>query len=62
MDKPFVMNEIDFIIDTYCHGCFLKRQLAKDNGKTAAHRFCISGCTVGEQLKSLGEQMNKTTK
>jgi hypothetical protein len=56
------MLEIDTVIETYCSGCFLKRQLAKDKGKTAAHRFCIDGCTVGDQLKFLGSQLNKTSK
>lgn len=62
MDKTVVMTEIDMILDKYCDGCFLKRQLAKDKGKTAAHRFCISGCTIGDQLKFLGEEMNKFAK
>lgn len=62
MDKTIVMDEIDYVIDMYCDGCILKKQLAKDNGKTAAHRFCIKGCTVGEQLQFLGREMNKFTK
>jgi hypothetical protein len=62
MEKMSVMNEIDEILDTYCDGCFLKQQFSKDNGKTSAHKFCISNCTVGEQLKLLGEKMNKLTK
>jgi hypothetical protein len=62
MNKTIIMLEIDTVIDTYCSGCFLKRQLAKDKGKTAAHRFCIDGCTVGDQLKFLGSQLNKTSK
>lgn len=62
MDKTIVMDEIDYVIDMYCDGCILKKQLVKDNGKTAAHRFCIMGCTVGEQLQFLGGEMNKLTK
>lgn len=62
MDKSIIMNEIDSIIDTYCEGCFLKRQLAKDKGKTAAHKFCITGCTIGDQLRFLGNEMNKFPK
>lgn len=59
MDKTIVMSDINQILDSYCEGCFLKKQLAKDNGKTNAHKFCISGCTVGEQLRFLGNEMNK---
>ena len=62
MDKMVVMNEIDDILGIYCEDCFLKRQLSKEVGKTQAHKFCISHCTVGEQLKLLGEKMNKSTK
>ena len=61
MDKTLVMNEIDMIIDSYCDGCFLKKQLVKDHGKASAHRFCISGCTIGDHLQFLGEEMNKMT-
>ena len=62
MDKVLVMDEIDMINDMYCEGCLLKKHLIKDKGKTAAHRFCIKGCTVGEQLQFLGGEMNKMTK
>ncbi|TWT28371.1 zinc-finger domain-containing protein [Planomicrobium sp. CPCC 101110] len=59
MNKLSIMNEIDEMLDTYCEGCFVKRQVRKDHGKTAAHRFCISKCTVGSQLQFLGEELNK---
>lgn len=62
MDKTLVMNEIDTIIDNYCEGCFLKTALKKDKGKTSAHQFCITTCTIGDQLKFLGKEMNKLTK
>jgi len=62
MDKKSVMDEIDNIIDAYCEGCFLKSQLVKDKGKATAHRFCITGCTVGDQLRFLGDQLNRITK
>ncbi|CAM3052969.1 zinc-finger domain-containing protein [Filibacter tadaridae] len=62
MEKTNIMNDINEVLDTYCEGCFLKTQLARDNGKTIAHNFCIRTCTVGEQLKFLGNEMNKMTK
>ncbi|MER2088455.1 MAG: zinc-finger domain-containing protein [Sporosarcina sp.] len=62
MNKTTVMNEINGIMDTYCEGCFLKTQLSKDKGKTGSHKFCITTCTIGEQLKFLGQEMNKITK
>jgi hypothetical protein len=62
MNKTIIMNDIDGILDSYCEGCFLKTQLSKDKGKTVAHKFCISTCTIGEQLQFLGQEMNKFTK
>jgi hypothetical protein len=62
MDKMIVMNEIDITLGTYCDGCFLKKQLSKDHGKTVAHRFCITKCTIGDHLKFLGDEMNKFSK
>lgn len=62
MERIDVMHDIDTIMDKYCDGCFLKKALAKERGKTAAHRFCIKGCTVGDQLRFLGNEMNKLPK
>ncbi|MDW0111573.1 MULTISPECIES: zinc-finger domain-containing protein [Sporosarcina] len=62
MDKLSIMKEIDELLDTYCEGCFVKRQQRKDSGKTKAHQFCIQTCTIGEQLQFLGNEMNKLTK
>lgn len=62
MDKTIIMNDIDGILDTYCEGCFLKTQLSKEKGKPGSHKFCITTCTIGEQLKFLGQEMNKITK
>lgn len=59
MNKVSIINEIDEMLNTYCEGCFVKRQIRKDQGKTAAHRFCISDCTVGSQLQFLGNELNK---
>lgn len=57
-----IMNEIDEVMDRYCNDCLLKRTLNKERGKTAAHRFCINECTIGDQLKFLGNEMNKFSK
>lgn len=59
MNKSSVMTEIDELLMRYCEGCFLKKQNKQDLGKKAAHRFCIAKCTVGEQLKFLGQELNK---
>ncbi|MCM3610997.1 zinc-finger domain-containing protein [Planomicrobium okeanokoites] len=60
MNKLSIINEIDEMLNTYCEGCFVRAQIRKDEGKTAAHRFCISNCTIGTQLQFLGNELNKT--
>ncbi|WP_413362417.1 zinc-finger domain-containing protein [Lysinibacillus sp. 3P01SB] len=61
MNKVSVMKEIDELTDVYCTDCLVLRDLRKTRGKTGAHRFCIEQCTVGEQLKFLGEELMKVT-
>lgn len=62
LDKVTVMKDIDELHDTYCGDCLVIKQLRKDRGKTKAHRFCITSCTVGEQLQFLGEELMKVYK
>lgn len=59
MDKLDVMKEINQLLDIYCEGCYVKKQLLKERGKTGAHQFCISECSVGDQLQFLGREINK---
>lgn len=61
MNKVSVMKEIDELTDVYCTDCLVLRDLRKTRGKTGAHRFCIEQCTVGEQLRFLGEELVKVT-
>ena len=46
------------LLNNYCNGCFLYKQNRKDKGRTYAHRFCISHCTVGEKIRQCGEKLN----
>ncbi|KYG92107.1 zinc-finger domain-containing protein [Metasolibacillus sp. FSL H7-0170] len=59
MNKVSVMQEIDFITDTYCVDCPIIRELRQKRGKPGAHKFCIESCTVGEQLQFLGQELMK---
>ncbi len=62
MKKTTVTSEIDELLDMYCEGCLVKTQLTRERGKVDAHKFCIQECTVGDQLRFLGSEMNKLTK
>ncbi|RJS62464.1 zinc-finger domain-containing protein [Bacillus sp. PK3_68] len=53
------MAEVEEILQTYCDGCLLKVTFRKEKGKAYAHKFCITKCTVGEQLRKCGEQLLK---
>lgn len=61
VERQTIMQEIDSVMDRYCEGCLVKKTLNKERGKTAAHRFCIQTCTIGDQLRFLGSEMNKMT-
>lgn len=54
-----IVDEIDATNEKYCEGCFVKAQLRKDRGKQGAHLFCIETCTIGEQLRFLGQELLK---
>lgn len=60
VDFTTIVQEIDELNEKYCEGCFVKQQLRKDRGKTAAHRFCIESCTIGDQLQFLGRELLKS--
>lgn len=62
LSRVAIMSGIDEIMDRYCRGCLVKETLNKERGKTAAHRFCIRECTIGDQLRFLGNEMNKIAK
>ncbi|MBR8645832.1 zinc-finger domain-containing protein [[Brevibacterium] frigoritolerans] len=40
---------------------FLRKHFRKEKGRTYAHQFCISECTVGEKLKQLGSELSDRT-
>lgn len=52
-----MLTEVEALFTVYCKDCFLHKQLKKDHGRRHAHRFCITKCTVGEQLRSYGNRM-----
>jgi len=57
MKNTQLINEIDSLSDTYCNGCFVRKHLRKESGKTIAYKFCIDQCTVGESIKQIGDKL-----
>ena len=44
-------------MNTYCYQCPLKSHNRKTEGKTQAHHFCINECSVGKQIKQIGNEL-----
>lgn len=61
MERKDIYNEVEEILNQYCNGCFLYKQNRKDKGRSYAHKFCITSCTVGEQIRRCGEKLDKAT-
>nr|WP_241864557.1 zinc-finger domain-containing protein [Staphylococcus massiliensis] len=56
-EEKKAIQSIDKLMNQYCHRCLLKTHLRKAYGKTHAHQFCISECSVGKQIKQLGNEL-----
>ncbi|WP_257984365.1 zinc-finger domain-containing protein [Neobacillus cucumis] len=53
-----LLSQVEGLMNQYCNGCFLHKYLKREDGRRAAHRFCITQCTVGEQLQEYGKKLN----
>lgn len=51
------MASIDELMNTYCKSCLLKHHIRKSEGKTQAHHFCINECSIGKEIKQLGNEL-----
>jgi NAD kinase len=51
------IDAIDQLMNTYCKTCLLKRHIKNTKGKTQAHHFCINECSVGKQIKQIGNEL-----
>ncbi|WP_253701524.1 zinc-finger domain-containing protein [Bacillus sp. FJAT-27445] len=59
IERKQLLEELNFLIQHYCDGCFLYRQNVLDSGKRKSHKFCISNCTVGGEIKELGGRLTE---
>ncbi|KAB2333610.1 zinc-finger domain-containing protein [Bacillus mesophilum] len=57
MGRKKVIQEAESIMETYCKGCFLHQHHKEEKGRRFAHRFCITQCTVGKKIKSIGKEL-----
>ena len=57
MSRKEILAEVENLLSTYCNGCFLKKHHKHEKGKRFAHKFCITECTVGNQIKTCGNKL-----
>lgn len=58
-ERLMILGQLDQTLQTYCSGCFLYTQNKKDSGRSYAHQFCLSSCTVGAHLRIYGDKLNQ---
>ncbi|MCM3766634.1 zinc-finger domain-containing protein [Neobacillus niacini] len=57
MARKELFTQVERLMNQYCEGCFLHRQIKKDQGRRTAHRFCITQCTIGEEIQHYGKKL-----
>ncbi|MGG3562524.1 zinc-finger domain-containing protein [Neobacillus rhizosphaerae] len=57
-DRKELLNHLENVMVHYCDGCFLHQHVKNEGGRRAAHRFCITECTIGEKLQELGKKLS----
>ncbi|MBF1992191.1 zinc-finger domain-containing protein [Staphylococcus schleiferi] len=55
--KKNAIAEIDQLSQQYCEQCLVKSYIRKVKGKTQAHHFCINECSIGKQIRQLGNEL-----
>jgi len=56
-DRKKWLQRAEELMNGYCKGCFLYEHNKTEIGKRQAHRFCISECTVGLEIKKYGDKL-----
>ncbi|MBY6051501.1 zinc-finger domain-containing protein [Cytobacillus firmus] len=58
MSRKEIINEVEELMTSYCKDCFLHKHHKDEKGRRYAHRFCITECTVGVKIKSIGSKLS----
>lgn len=58
MEKHTAISAVDDLMNTYCKGCPVKKELRSEKGKLYAHKFCISECSIGLKIKEIGRLLS----
>lgn len=53
-----LLNDIDYLLDTYCDDCLLFLALKEEGGRASAYRFCLRQCTIGKKLQDIGKKLS----
>ncbi|WP_462411971.1 zinc-finger domain-containing protein [Neobacillus sp. Marseille-QA0830] len=57
-ERKGLVNQVETLMMQYCDGCFLHSHIKRESGRRAAHRFCISQCTIGEKIQQCGKKLS----
>ncbi|RHW42285.1 zinc-finger domain-containing protein [Neobacillus notoginsengisoli] len=57
IDRKQLLHKINCLFSEYCEGCFLQKVNSDEGGKRKSHKFCISKCTVGGEIRELGSKL-----
>jgi len=57
LKRKKLFYSVDTLLTTYCKGCLIYKHLKNEKGKCSAHKFCITQCTVGDQIQELGKKI-----
>lgn len=57
MNRKLLYDDIEQLMQEFCHECFLYKFHREEKGRCYAHRFCITKCTVGEKIKAFGSKL-----
>lgn len=56
-EEKIAIKQIDKLMENYCKGCLLKTHYRETKGKQQAHQYCISECSIGIQIKQIGNKL-----
>lgn len=51
------LDKINQLEKRYCKDCLIKKIKRDEDGRTQAHKFCITQCSVGLKIRSHGNQL-----
>lgn len=55
--KIDTLEKINQLERRYCRDCLVKKHNRDEGNRSSAHKFCITECSIGLEIKSHGNQL-----